>query len=118
VDPQREALGDRGLADAGLADQHGVVLAPAGEDLDRLFDLVGAPDHGIDAAARRVGRQIAAELVQGAVLGLLLAAGNLGRALLAEQRRPLLGADGEDHPHRARPPATSRAWVKNLSHDD
>ena len=38
-DAQREALDDRGLADAGLADQHGVVLAPAGEDLDGLLDL-------------------------------------------------------------------------------
>ena len=58
-DAQREALDDRGLADAGLADQHGVVLAPAGEDLDGLLDLGGAADHGIDPAGaprRRSGR--------------------------------------------------------------
>ena len=49
-DAQGEALDDRGLADAGLADQHGVVLAPAGEDLDGLLDLVVAADDGVDAA--------------------------------------------------------------------
>jgi hypothetical protein len=41
-----EALGDRGLADAGLADQHGVVLGAAREDLDDAADLVVAADDG------------------------------------------------------------------------
>ena len=71
-DAEREALDDRGLADAGLADQHGVVLAPAGEDLDGLLDLVRAPDHGIDPAGRRLGGQVAAELVERWGLGLRL----------------------------------------------
>ena len=55
-DAQREALDDGGLADAGLADQHGVVLAPAREDLDGLLDLVVAADHGVDAALARPRR--------------------------------------------------------------
>ena len=75
-DAQREALDDRGLADAGLADQHGVVLAAAGEDLDRLGDLGVAADDGIDAAVARVAGEVAAELVQrGGLGGVLLALG-------------------------------------------
>ena len=55
-DAQREAFGDRGLAGAGLADQHGVVLGPAGEDLDRAADFLVAADHRIElAVARRLG---------------------------------------------------------------
>src|SRR3546814_19221102 len=43
-DAQREAFGDRGLADAGLADQHGVVLGPTGEDLDGAADFLVPAD--------------------------------------------------------------------------
>ena len=47
---------DRGLAGAGLADQHRVVLGAAGEDLDRAADLLVAADHRIElAVARRLG---------------------------------------------------------------
>ncbi len=63
-DAQREALGDRGLAHAGLADQDGVVLAPAREDLDRLGDLIVAADHRVDAAGGRLDGQVAAEGVE------------------------------------------------------
>ena len=49
-DPLGEALDDRGLADAGLADQDGVVLGAAGEDLDDAADLVVAPDHRVELA--------------------------------------------------------------------
>ena len=34
-DAQRQAFDDGGLADAGLADQHGIVLGAAGQHLDR-----------------------------------------------------------------------------------
>ena len=68
MDAQGQALRDRGLADAGLADQHGVVLAAAGEDLDGLLDLLGAADDGVDAAARRVGGEVTAELVERGLL--------------------------------------------------
>ena len=55
-DAQREALGDRGLADAGLADQHRIVLGPAGEHLDGAADFLVAADDGIELAlARRLG---------------------------------------------------------------
>ena len=48
-----EALGDRGLADAGLADQHRVVLGPPGEHLDHAADLLVAADHRVELALAR-----------------------------------------------------------------
>ena len=63
-DPQGQALGDRGLADTGLADQRGVVLAPPAEGLDHLLDLGVAPDHRVDPAFARVGGEVMAELIQ------------------------------------------------------
>ena len=48
--PRGEAFGERGLADAGVADEHRIVLAPAAEDLDRALQLVGAADQRIELA--------------------------------------------------------------------
>ena len=45
-----EALDDRGLADAGLADQDGVVLGAPREHLDHAADLVIAPDDRVELA--------------------------------------------------------------------
>ena len=59
-----EALGDRRLADAGLADQHRVVLRAAREHLDRAPDLLVAADHRVELARLGGGRQVAAELRQ------------------------------------------------------
>jgi hypothetical protein len=117
VDAQGQALGDRGLADAGLADQDGVVLAPAGEDLDGLLDLGRAAHHGVDAAVLGVSRQVTAEGVQGRGLrGVLrgrLAGGHRGGALLAQDRAA--PAVREDHPHGARPLAAGGARGKSRS---
>ncbi len=56
-DPQRQALDDRGLADAGLADQHRIVLGAAGKHLNGAADFLVAPDHRIElAVARRLGQ--------------------------------------------------------------
>ena len=49
-DPLGEALDDRGLADAGLADQHGVVLGAPREHLDHAADLLVAADHRVELA--------------------------------------------------------------------
>ncbi len=49
-DLAREAFGDRGLADAGIADVERVVLRPAAEDLHRPVDLGHAADQRIDLA--------------------------------------------------------------------
>ena len=96
-DAQGQALDDGGLADAGLADQHGVVLAPPGEDLDRLLDLAGAADHGIDPARTRVGGQVAPELVErrGAGPGPGLLGGRGQRTALGGHQLP--GARLADH---------------------
>src|SRR5690625_2640316 len=45
-----QPLDDGGLADARLADQHGVVLGAAREHLDHAADLGVAPDHRVQAA--------------------------------------------------------------------
>ena len=56
-DPLGESLDDRGLADAGLADQHRVVLRAAREHLDRAADLLVPADHRVElAGARRLGQ--------------------------------------------------------------
>ena len=49
-DPMGQALGDRGLADARLADQGGVVLRAAGQDLDDPLDLLLAADDRVELA--------------------------------------------------------------------
>ena len=46
-----QALDDRGLADAGLADQHRVVLGAALQHLDRAADFLVAADHRVELAA-------------------------------------------------------------------
>ena len=81
-DAQRQAFDDGGLADAGLADQHRIVLGAAGEDLNGAADFLVAPDHRIElAVARRLG-EIAGIFLQ-CVIGVL---GRLrvGRAALAQ----------------------------------
>ena len=45
-----EALDDRGLADAGLADEHRVVLGAAGQHLDHPADLGVPADDRVDLA--------------------------------------------------------------------
>ena len=62
--PLGDALHDRGLADAGVAEQHRVVLRAAREDLDRLLDLIGPADHGIELPLPGLLREIAAVLVE------------------------------------------------------
>ena len=79
-DPLGEALDDRGLADAGLADQHGVVLGAAGEDLDHAADLVVAADDRVELAVLGGLREVAAELLQRLVLLLGALVGDAVRA--------------------------------------
>src|SRR5690606_15792908 len=50
-DPLRESLDYRRFADARLADQNGIILRSAREDLDRTPDLVVAADDGVELAA-------------------------------------------------------------------
>ena len=64
VDALREPFDDGRLADARLADQHGVVLRLARKDADDVADLGIAPDHGIELAALRERGQVSAVLLQ------------------------------------------------------
>ena len=79
-DAQRKPLDDRGLADAGFADQHGIVLGAPGQHLDGAPDLLVAADHRIElAVARRLG-QVAGIFLQ-RVIGVLGGRGVRGAAL-------------------------------------
>ncbi len=79
-DPLGEALGDRGLADAGLADQHRVVLRAAGQDLDDAADLVVAADDRVELALLGGAGEVAAELLERLVLVLGVLVGDAVRA--------------------------------------
>ena len=81
-DPRGEALDDRGLADARLADQHRVVLGAAGEDLHDPLDLGLAADHRVELRLGGELGQVAPELVE-QLRGLLALAGARGGALAA-----------------------------------
>ena len=76
-----ETLDDGGLADAGLADEHGVVLLPAREDLHDALDLRLAADDRVELALLGGLRQVAAELVEELRALRLLARGNPGSRL-------------------------------------
>ena len=65
-----EAFDDGGLADAGLAQEDGVVLRAAAEDLHRPLDFPLAPDDRVELALPGQLGQIAAEAVQGGGLRL------------------------------------------------
>ena len=80
--PQRQALDDRGLADAGLADQDGIVLGAAGQHLDGAADFLVAPDHGIELAVARGLGEVAGILFQ-RVIG-VFGRGAVGGAALAQ----------------------------------
>ena len=59
-----EALDDRGLADPGLADEHGVVFGATRQHLHDAFDLFGPTDHRVELAVAGELRQVAPELVE------------------------------------------------------
>ena len=59
-----ESLDDGGLADARVADEHGVVLRPAREHLDDTADLLVAPDDRVELAGLRELGEVAAELLE------------------------------------------------------
>ena len=59
-----DALDHRRLADAGLADEHRVVLGAAREHLDGLLDLVGPAHDGVELPGPGRGGEVLAELVE------------------------------------------------------
>ena len=85
-----EALDDRGLADAGLADEHGVVLRAAAEDLDDAADLVVAADDRIELAVVGLGGEVAAVALERLDLLLGRLVGDRARAHLGERLQQAL----------------------------
>ncbi len=83
-DAGSQALDDRGLTDAGLADQHRVVLRAARQDLHHALDLGLAPDDGVELRLGGELGEVAPELVE-ELRALRLLAGRRAAALL---RRP------------------------------
>ena len=84
-DALREALDDRRLADARLAEEDRVVLRAAGEDLDDPLDLLVAPDERVERVLLRERGQVARVLGQERQLLLLLR-----RLALLDERDRLL----------------------------
>ena len=81
-DAQREALDDRGLADAGLADQHRIVLGAARQHLHRAADFLVAADHRVELARAGGLGEVAGVFLQ-RVIG-VFGARRIGRAALAQ----------------------------------
>ena len=88
----REPVGDGGLAHAGLADEHRVVLGPAAEHLDDALDLLVAADDRVELALAGHGGEVARVLLEHALAGgggLVVGAG--GAHLGQRVAQPLLG---------------------------
>ena len=71
-----QALRDRGLADARLADEDRVVLGAAAQYLNDTADLFVAADDRVQLAGAGLGGEVAAVLLQGLVGGLRIRAGH------------------------------------------
>ena len=93
----RQPLGHRRLADAGLADEHGVILAAAREDLDGALDLPVAADDRVHLPAGCQLREVAAVLVERFRVGGAARLGPRGRLL-----RPGLILRPAEHVHDVR----------------
>jgi hypothetical protein len=85
-----EALDDGGLADAGLADQHRVVLGAPLQHLDGAADLVVAADHRIELALLGALGQVDGVFLQR--LALLLGVGVFTIARWRRSRAPVRAA--------------------------
>ena len=85
-DALRQAFDDGRLADAGLADQHRVVLRPAREHLDHAPDLVVAADDRIELALARHLREVAPVPLERLILALGVLIGDALRAAHGRQR--------------------------------
>ena len=68
-DALRQALHDGGFAHAGLAEQHGVVLGAAAQDLQHAADLLVAADHRVYLAGAGQLVQVFGVALQALVLG-------------------------------------------------
>ena len=72
----RQAFHDSRLANARLANEHGVVLRAARQHLDGTANFIRTTDHRIELALARLLRQVLAVRVEGVKLGLALLVGD------------------------------------------
>ena len=86
-DPQGQPFGDGRLADARLADQHGIVLRPPREHLDHAADFLVAADHRVELALPGPLDQVDAVFFEG--LELALRVWSVTRAAAADRCRRL-----------------------------
>ena len=75
-DPLRQSFDDGRLADAGLADEHRVVLRAARQHLDHAADLVVSADDRIELALARDLGEVAAVALERLVLALGILVGH------------------------------------------
>ena len=68
----RQSFGDRGLAHAGFADQHRIILGPPAKHLNDALDFVVPADHRIELAFLGQFSQIATKRAQRRRLDILL----------------------------------------------
>ena len=85
-DAAGQPFDDGGLADAGLADEHRVVLGAARQHLDDAADLLVAADHRIELASARQLGEVAAVALERLVGALRVLVGDALRAADARQR--------------------------------
>ena len=81
-----QALHDRGLADAGLTDQHRVVLGATGQHLHDAANLVVPPDDWVEFAFAGPLGQVGGVLLQRLIGGLGIGAGDPGAAANLDER--------------------------------
>jgi hypothetical protein len=85
-DALRQAFHDGGLADAGFADQHRIVLGAAAQHLHDAADLFVAADHGVELAAPRLLGQIDGVAFERLVFRFRILIGHALRAAHGHQR--------------------------------
>ena len=74
-----EAFDDGGLADAGLADEHRIVLGATGKNLDDAADFFVASDDRVELATTGLLVQVASITLQRLVFGFRILVGNFLR---------------------------------------
>ena len=111
----REPLHDGGLSHARLADEDGIVLRPARQDLDDPLDLLLPPDDRVQLVLPRKGGEVPTELVEGR--GRLLR--GCRRLLLARLRGcPLVVARAADLQDRLPQPVGGDIVARQVARHD
>ena len=106
-DALREALDHRGLADAGLAGEDRIVLAPPHQDVDDLADFVVAAEDRVHFAGFRLGREILGKAVE---RRRALLAGPAARRPACPRRRGPSRPSGAGSPPRSPPKSCGAHW--------